>query len=60
MIMDILSVLDFHLLPPSPYDEGCKLLVQAGYTSLIPTYQSFLNGICSSILLIELYYFTRL
>ena len=48
MIDDILLVLDFHLLPQSPYSEGSKWLMDSGYSSLLPSYQSLLNGICSS------------
>lgn len=48
MINEILFHLDFHLFPPSPYSEGYMILENAGYTSIIPGFQSMVNGICGS------------
>lgn len=49
MVSEVISVLCFRLLPPSPYELGDELLCQARCESLLLSYRTLLNGVCSSL-----------
>ena len=46
MVNEVLSVLDFHLLPPTPYSYGVLRLQESNCINLIPRFYSIVTNIC--------------